>query len=413
MFMSPETVRSLADRFGTPLFVYSERLLRLAAERALAVQAPFGCTVRYAMKANSTRGILKLFQGMGLHIDASSAFEAYRAKVAGFGLERILLTSQEVKPDEVAELSAGGMKVNASSLRQLETLLACQVESSRQGGRRIGLRINPGVGSGGHDKTVVGGPYAGFGIWHQDLPKATALCRAAGVTIERLHFHIGSGSDAQKVSVAADRSLLLMEKYLPEVETLNIGGGFAVDRLTGSSPSDLNQLLQGVFGRLTAFYGRTGRAIHLEIEPGTYLVASAGALLCAVLDVKETSHVKFMVVDAGLTEIMRPALYGSGHPIETVRCVETGRRARQRYRVIGHCCESGDTLTVRPDQVILGAVSPGDLVVVGGTGAYCASMSAKNYNSFPEAAEVLLGENGAVRLIRQRQTFEQLVQNEL
>ena len=163
----------------------------------------------------------------------------------------------------------------------------------------------------------------------------------------------------------------------------------------------------------------TGRRIHLEIEPGTYLTANAGALLTTIQDIVDTGEegYRFLKLDTGMTEILRPSLYASQHPIILLPRQETG--ACLPYVAVGHCCESGDLITPAPDhhEVLhpreLPEVQPGDLCVIEGAGAYCSAMSAKNYNSFPEAPEVLIRETGALHLIRRRQTLDQILENEL
>ena len=161
----------------------------------------------------------------------------------------------------------------------------------------------------------------------------------------------------------------------------------------------------------------TGREIHLEIEPGTYLLANAGALVTAIQDIAETDAYRFLKLDAGMTEILRPSLYGAQHPLIVLPRRPTGKTVPAV--AVGHCCESGDLLTPAPDEheVLLPRLLPeaeiGDLCVIEGVGAYCAAMSAKNYNSFPEAQEVLLKENGEMGLIRRRQTLEQMLANEV
>jgi len=156
------------------------------------------------------------------------------------------------------------------------------------------------------------------------------------------------------------------------------------------------------------------------VEPGTYLVANSCALIATVIDVVDTGRrgYKFLKVDAGMTEILRPGMYGAQHPIEVVPAA-AGGRSQVKYVVVGHCCESGDVLTPAsgsPEALqprLLPETRVGDLIVLGGAGAYCSSMAAKNYNSFPEAAEVMISENGSAELIRKRQTLDQIVQNEV
>ena len=165
---------------------------------------------------------------------------------------------------------------------------------------------------------------------------------------------------------------------------------------------------------------QTGRSLRLEVEPGTYLVANAGAIVATAIDVVDTGKegYKFIKTDTGMTEVIRPSMYGAQHPIEIVPA-QAEKRGVAEYIVVGHCCESGDVLTPAPDDPeglqprMLTQTKEGDAVVIGGAGAYCAGMSSKNYNSFPEAAEVLLDRDGALHLIRKRQTLNQVLENEI
>ena len=168
------------------------------------------------------------------------------------------------------------------------------------------------------------------------------------------------------------------------------------------------------------FYKSTGRKIKLEIEPGTYLMANGGSLIATVQDITATGKggYEFLKLDAGMPHILRPAMYGAQHPIVVVPQQGPAGETRQ-YVAAGPCCESGDILTPGPGDPeslqprSLTRASVGDLAVIEGAGAYCASMCAKNYNSFPEAAEVLIMDDGSSTLIRKRQTLEQITQNEI
>ena len=176
---------------------------------------------------------------------------------------------------------------------------------------------------------------------------------------------------------------------------------------------------QPILNDFKALQAETGRSLHLEIEPGTFLLANSCSLVTTIQDIVDTGDegYHFLKLDAGMTEILRPALYAAQHPIVVVSKKETSET--MQYVVVGHCCESGDLLTPTPENS--GELGPrelakaaiGDLCIVEGTGAYCSAMSAKNYNSFPEAAEVLLRENGEMVVIRRRQTLDQIVQNEI
>ena len=411
-FLDQQTAESIRADYGTPIFVYHEASLLARAEAALAFPNAFGLTARYAMKACPNAAILRIFDRAGLQVDASSGHEASRATRAGVGTEKISLSTQEL-PDDFASLVEDGVKINLCSIRQIERY------AERFPGTAVGLRFNPGLGSGGTAKTNVGGPSSSFGIWKDDLEQAAALADKANLTIERIHTHIGSGSDPEVWKRVALLSLGTVERF-PSVETLNLGGGFKVARMNGETATDLQLVGEPVKRAFEDFAERTGRRLSLEIEPGTFLVANAGALITTVQDVTSTGpegH-SFLKLDAGMTEILRPSLYGAQHPIVTLPR-EGNEHETSAYVVAGHCCESGDILTPAPDQpdVLapreLSVCGVGDLCVIEGVGAYCSSMSSKNYNSFPENPEVLLRTDGSTALIRKRQSLDQILENEI
>lgn len=405
------TARAIAEEHGTPVYLYDAARLKAQAAAALAFPAPYGLSVRYAIKAAPTRALLRLFAEAGLQFDASSGYEVRRLLVAGIEGSRISLSTQEL-PEDFTALVEAGVAINACSLLQLERY------GQAFPGREVGLRFNPGLGSGGTNRTNVGGPASSFGIWHQKLAEAKTLVERFDLKVVRIHTHIGSGSDPEVWNRAAGLSLRMAEAFAT-VTHFNMGGGYKVARVAGEKATDLNVIGTPVAELLQDFRQRTGRALHLEIEPGTFLVANAACLLTRVQDVVDTGAegYRFLKLDCGMTEILRPSLYGAQHPIEILG--KPLDAALSPAIVVGHCCESGDILTPAPGDPEalqprpLPEAVPGDLVLIGGAGAYCSAMSAKNYNSFPEAPEVLLMEDGSWQLIRRRQSLEQILANEL
>jgi diaminopimelate decarboxylase len=407
--LSKETAAEVRARFGTPCYVYDRAGLEAAARRALAFPAPFGFTLRYAMKANPSRGVLNLFRELGLHIDASSDNEVERALRAGFPPEAIQLTSQ-MPSRRLAEHVARGVIFNACSLHQLEEL------GRVAPGREASVRMNPGLGSGSANRTNTGGPAASFGIWHEYLEDVKTVAKRYDLRLTRLHTHIGSGTDPE-VWKRVTRMTLDLAAKLPEVRIVNLGGGLKIGRMPGEPSVDLEDVGAHVRDELTAFRDRDGRALSLELEPGTYLVANAGFVVATVVDVVDTGRdgYRFAKLDTGMTEVTRPSLYGAQHPIHVL--------AEGRDEVdtvfVGPCCESGDILTPAPgDPETLGprrGPRPriGDLVVIGGTGAYCAAMSTLNYNSYPQAPEVMLQTDGTLTPLRRRETLEEIWRNEV
>jgi diaminopimelate decarboxylase len=411
-FLTPDQARALQAEFGTPLYVYDEQSLRAQAQALLAFPHPYGYTARYAMKACPNSTILRILHEEGLHIDASSAYEAQRAMAAGIPANHIQLTAQQL-PHNLEELISSGVLFNACSLHQLS-------EYGRQfPGSEVCVRINPGLGSGHNNRTNTGGPSSSFGIWHEHLGDIQYIATEHDLRITRMHTHIGSGSDPAMWDRCARLALAVVAK-LPDVQTLSLGGGFKVLRMADEQSTDLQQVGQKICAELEAFATDHDRQLHLELEPGTFLVANAGAIIATVMDVIDTGAegYNFIKIDSGMTELLRPSMYGAQHPIALVPAKD-GERPTADYLIAGHCCESGDLLTPEPGNPeglaprTLPQAHIGDALVIDGAGAYGASMSSKNYNSFPEAPEILMQTKGTPKLIRQRQTLDQLLANEI
>ncbi|MDA0848170.1 MAG: diaminopimelate decarboxylase [Verrucomicrobia bacterium] len=410
-----EKAQSLAETFGTPIYLYDEGRMRSAAEAVLGFPNAYGLTARFAMKSSPNKSILQLFDSLGLHIDASSGHEVKRAIHAGIKPSKISLSAQEI-PEDLDALLDLGIQFNACSLKQLETF-----GKIRQGGK-VGVRFNPGSGSGGNNRTNVGGVSSSFGIWHGLVHEVKALCAQYDLEVVRIHTHIGSGSDPDVWLKVALMNFQLVEQF-ESVSILNLGGGYKVGRMPDETSTDLQVIGKPVREAFEAFAEKTGREIHCEIEPGTFLMANAGGLLAEVHDLvntgKEGYH--FIKLNTGMTELLRPSIYGAQHPIEIFKqkTSENREKNHQEYVVVGHCCESGDILTPAPgDPELLATrnfsdVQIGDLVLIGGTGAYASAMTPKHYNSYPEAAEVLIQSNGQARLIRKRQSLESIWENEV
>lgn len=408
---SHDLLKRIRAVHGSPVFVYAREQLESAARAVLNFPNAFGLTARYAMKANPTAAIIQLFSDMGLHFDASSGFEVRRLLRLGIPGEHISLSTQELPEDFEALLDAG-ISINACSPSQLRRIGAARP------GQRIGIRFNPGAGSGGNRKTNTGGPESSFGIWHEKLPEVLEITQTHSLEVFRIHTHIGSGSDPKKW-MDISRSTLELVKPFPEVTTVNLGGGYKVSRVEGETTTDLQVVGRPMVEVFESFARETGRALRLEVEPGTFLVARAGYLLSTVQDVVDTgaSGFRFLKLDTGMTDILRPSLYGAQHPFSLFQ--DTPGRDSLNYVLVGHCCESGDLLTPEPGEPeVLGTrtfpeVAIGDLMLIGGVGAYCSSMSTLNYNSFPGAPEVLVDNEDSFRLIRKRQRLEQIWENEV
>ena len=413
-FLSNEDIELVRREFGTPVYVYDEKTLRENACTLKAFPTAYGMQARYAMKAAPSAAILRIFNAEGLGIDASSGHEVERAVKAGFGTESISLSTQEI-PDNFSTWIEEGIKINLCSLHQIFLV------GEARPGESVGLRFNPGLGSGGTNRTNVGGPASSFGIWKEKLEEAKTLFEKYRLKVERIHTHIGSGSDPEVWKKVAVMSLDIVRRF-PDATTLNLGGGFKVARMRDEQSTNLGEVGTPVKTAFEEFANETKRELKLELEPGTFLVANACSLVTSVQDLTETGSdgYRFLKLDAGMTEILRPSLYGSQHPIVLLpEGEDKDDRATIEQVVVGHCCESGDLLTPAPNEPesltprLLPEGRVGDACVIEGVGAYCAAMSAKNYNSFPEAPEALKRIDGSFALIRKRQTLDQLLENEL
>lgn len=421
-FLSQPQIELIRERFGTPVYVYDQALLEKAAEEVIAFPAPCPLVGRYAMKSSPNRSVLRVLADKGLHIDASSGFEAERALAAGIAPDKIQITAQEI-PKDLKGLVQRGVLYNACSLHQLRTF----GELFPAG--EVSVRVNPGLGSGHNNRTNVGGPSSSFGIWHAKIGEVLAIASEFELSVTGLHTHIGSGGDPEVWKRCAALTLDIA-RQLPDLTRLSLGGGFKVARLPGETSADLQEIGRALAEDLAGYVAGRGENFQLEIEPGTYLVANAGAILSEIIDIVDTRTPAcesapaeegntFLKVDTGMTELLRPSLYGAQHPLHVVPHGHDAATEEVDYLIAGHCCESGDILTTAPGDPEglaprrLAKAEIGDTLVIEGTGAYAAGMNAKNYNAFPEAAEVMIDLNGELRLVRKRQTLDQVLQNEI
>ncbi len=386
-WLSQAQAQDLAREHGTPFFAYSDKLLHERASLLMNLSAPFGLTVRYAVKANPHTEIIKLFAAEGLHFDASSSYEAMMLMENGIGGDKISLSGQQ-PAHNLGHLLEKGVRYVATSMRQLE--LFAQTATP---GTRLALRVNAGMGDAHVKRNKTAGRESSFGLWHEYVEDALAYAKQHGLVIDRLHTHIGSGANTSIWEKAIAESLSVAGR-MPDVTTLNMGGGYKVRRVEGEIEADMGEVMK-VFGRqLEAFAERTGRRLHLEIEPGTWLVAHAGSLVAEIVDIVDTGKegYNFLRTNTGMNDILRPAIYGAQHHIRVLN----DREEKENYIVVGHNCETGDIITPAPgdpegiEPRFLNKAGIGDLLVIEDTGAYCNSFSVTGYNSYPSAKKIFV-----------------------
>ncbi|NDY90803.1 diaminopimelate decarboxylase [Ideonella livida] len=403
--IDPQQLRALARQYGTPLWLYHAETLRARIRELKAFD-----TIRFAQKANSNLHILRLMREEGVVVDAVSRGEIERALAAGFtaqpgqGASGIVFTADLLDELTLQTVVRHSIPVNAGSIDMLHQL------GSRSPGHRVWLRINPGFGHGHSNKTNTGGEHSKHGIWHEDLPQALAAVQAHGLHLVGLHMHIGSGVDYGHLQQVCTAMVELVKRAGVTLEAISAGGGLSIPYREGEARLDTAHYFSLWDAARRAIASHLGRDVHLELEPGRYLVAESGALLTEVRATKHMGRNPFVLVDAGFSDLMRPSMYGAYHAISLLPADDQARPV-QACVVAGPLCESGDVFTQGDGGVVLTRELPqarvGDLMVLHDAGAYGASMSS-NYNSRPLAAEVLI-EHGQARLIRRRQTIEELL----
>ncbi len=373
----------------TPRYEYSRAQIQERISYLMGLSAPFGLTVRYALKANPHPEIIRMMHESGVHFDASSSYEAAELLALGIPGSHISLSSQQ-SPHNLEELLTHGVLFVATSLKQLDMFLAVDTATRPN---TVAVRINPPVGHGHNNRTTTGGANASFGIWHEYADEVLTRTQQANVHIDRMHIHIGSGADPKVWGDVMDNALRITEQF-SDVTALDIGGGYKVRRYGEEEETDMEAVFAIFSEKLTAFSVKTGRKLALEIEPGTYAIAHAGTLVATIDDIVDTGEDGniFIRLNTGMNDFLRSALYGARHEIEVVNNATT----TTTYVVVGHNCESGDIFTPeeadpeRMEARELRTAAIGDEVRIRDVGAYCASMRATGYNSFPDAREVMV-----------------------
>jgi len=397
-------IRTLAETFGTPCYVYFADVIRERIRSLAAFDV-----VRYAQKACSNLHVLRLVREQGACVDAVSLGEIERALRAGFrpGGEpaELVYTSDVIDAATLERVVTLGIPVNAGSEDMLDQV------GRRHHGHPVWLRVNPGFGHGHSRKTNTGGETSKHGIWHANLDGAIKKVDEHGLDLIGLHMHIGSGSDFEHLEKLATAMVSQLRGLGRDLRAISAGGGLPIPYRAGEQPLDVDAYFRVWDAARRSIEVQLGHPLQLEIEPGRYLVAESGLLLAEVRATKTVGGNRFVLVDAGFDNLVRPAMYGSWHEISIVRR-DGGAAAGASVPtlVAGPLCESGDVFTQGEGGVVMPRDLPearvGDFVVIHDAGAYGASM-ASNYNSRPYAPEVLV-DAGRPRLIRRRQTLDEL-----
>lgn len=412
-FLTRENIDFIEKNFELPAYVYSENELKKSISAFLWVKSAFWHTVRFAMKANSNVSILSYFRKNWVKIDASSEFEVYRALNAGFKWEDIQLSGQEF-PRNLEKIISENVFFVATSLNQLKKLWEYCLKTWKK--LEIWVRLNPGLWSGAFKAIATGWVSSSFGIWHEKIPEILEISDAYDLKITKIHIHIGSENTPESWTSSADIWLDFVEKF-KDAKVLDMWGGFKKAIMDYEKTADLEAIFEKVSERFEKFFEKTWRKIHLEVEPGKFMVINSGNLIAKVDDIVDTGEngYKFIKINSGMTDMPRVAMYGVQQPIDVI----SDEKIFEDYVVVGHCCESGDILTTKLynqeeiETVKLPKANIWDTIVFSWVWAYNSSMSMKNYNSFPESWELFLKENWEIFEIRKREKLDEIWRNEV
>ncbi|WJV53192.1 diaminopimelate decarboxylase [Prodigiosinella aquatilis] len=405
--LNAQSLRTLPARFGCPVWAYDAQTIidRIGQLRQFD-------TIRFAQKACSNTHILRLMRQQGVKVDSVSLGEIERALVAGFvpgtDAHEIVFTADLLDSPTLQRVAELNIPVNAGSVDMLSQL------GNVSPGHPVWLRVNPGFGHGHSQKTNTGGENSKHGIWHADLPLALAEIERYSLRLVGIHMHIGSGVDYGHLEQVCDAMVRQVIDFGQDLDAISAGGGLSIPYRYGEEAIDTRHYFGLWYQAREKIATHLGHPVTLEIEPGRFLVAESGVLVAEVRAVKSMGSRHFVLVDAGFNDLMRPSMYGSYHHITLLpgdgRDISDSATWRDSV-VAGPLCESGDVFTQQAgggvETIALPAAQVGDYLVFHDTGAYGASMSS-NYNSRPLLPEVLF-ENGEPRLIRRRQTLEELL----
>lgn len=389
---------SLADKYGTPLYVYDTQKMTEQYFRLKDAFSVKDLHIHFACKALSNVNVLKHMKRLGAGADCISIQEIRLALHAGFTPDQIIYTPNCVSHAEIESAIALGVKINIDNIETLEYL------GHHHKDVPVCIRINPHIMAGGNQKISVGHIDSKFGISIHQMPLVERLVKTLGLRVNGIHMHTGSDILDIGVFLFAADILFNVARNFPDLEFLDFGSGFKVRYKDNDIETDIEELGQKMSEKFNAFCVEYGRDLSLIFEPGKYLVSEAGYFLVKTNIVKQTTSTVFAGVDSGFNHLIRPMFYDAHHDIVNLSNLNGKPRI---YTVVGYICE---TDTFGANRVI-GEITPGDILCFKNAGAYCFTM-ASNYNSRFRPAEVLV-HDGKDYLIRQRETFDDILRNQV
>ena len=397
--LSKEQLLHAANEFGTPLYVYHAEKIKEQYEKLTTAFSVLDTKFFYASKALTNINILRYVKNMGCEVDCSSINEVKLALHAGFEPQQILYTSNGIAFSEIEEAVETGVHINIDSLSNLEKF-------GKKFGHSypVGIRIRPNIMAGGNLKISTGHDTSKFGIPVDQLDTIKDVVKATDLFIRTLHIH--TGSDIKDVEVFVNGMEVLFEliPHFPELEVIDLGGGFKVPYIPGEKETNVQLLAQKIKETFDNHPVADNKKFQLWFEPGKFLVSECGYLLAQVTVVKDTGPIVFVAIDSGLNHLIRPMMYDAYHHIENISN-PTGEQ--KVYTITGNICE---TDTFAADRS-LNEIREGDYLAIHNAGAYGFEM-ASNYNSRFKPAEVMISDNQAY-LIRKRDDINDLLKNQI
>lgn len=396
--MNTKVLSSLAVKYGSPLYVYdTEKISSQFSRLTKAFSKVKQVKLNYAVKALSNVNILKVFNQLKAGLDTVSIQEVQLGLTAGFSPEEIIYTPNGVSLEEIEKVAKLGVQINIDNLSILELF------GQKHPTIPVCIRINPHVMAGGNSKISVGHIDSKFGISIYQVPHIKRVVENTGMIINGIHMHTGSDILDIDTFLRATEILFDVASQFENLDFIDFGSGFKVPYKAEDISTDIEQLGKQLSKRFNQFCNDYGKELTLMFEPGKFLVSEAGYFLAKVNVIKQTTSTVFAGIDSGFNHLVRPMMYDSYHHITNI----SNPKGRERYySVVGYICETDTFGSNRR----INEITEGDILCFHNAGAYCFSM-ASNYNSRYKPAEVMLY-NGKDHLIRERDTFEDLLKNQ-
>ncbi|MCL2292102.1 MAG: diaminopimelate decarboxylase [Candidatus Bathyarchaeota archaeon] len=401
LFADREKLIGLLEKNGSPLYVYDERVIRDRCREMRQLLPNKNLRVNYSSKANCNLELLKIILSEGIDVDAMSPGEIVVQQKAGYPSERIFYIGNNVSTTEMKFAIERDILVSVDSLSQLKLF----GEINRGG--RVAVRFNPGVGTGHHEKVVTAGKKTKFGVQKDFVSDVKKLLQMYDLKLVGINQHIGSLFLDEDHYIDGVKSLLEIATEFKGLEFIDMGGGFGVPYHNDEHRLDLDKLSAKLDVLLDEFLETYDNPnVVFKIEPGRYIVAECGILLGQVYAVKENYGIKYVGTDLGFNVLARPVMYDAYHEVEVLK-KNPSNCCPEAVTIVGNICESGDIIA---NNRLLPSIDEGDVIAVLNAGAYGYSMSS-NYNCRLKPAEVLICSNGETRLIRKRDSYEDIVRN--